>query len=125
MSDFSNELHLLPSIFKDKFFVIPDYQRGYAWGDEQVQELLSDIEHQIFDGLDNKHYTGTLVLLNKSALQNSFQTSAQRRSEFCSRLRPKISANFTNKPTKPLACSRHNKRPTPLRAIIRSSQRML
>lgn len=65
MSDFSNELHLLPSIFKDKFFVIPDYQRGYAWGDEQVQELLSDIEHQIFDGLDNKHYTGTLVLLNK------------------------------------------------------------
>jgi uncharacterized protein with ParB-like and HNH nuclease domain len=65
MSDFTNNLHLLPNIFKDKFFVIPDYQRGYAWGDEQVQELLSDIEHQIFDGHNNKHYTGTLVLLNK------------------------------------------------------------
>jgi hypothetical protein len=44
---------------------------------------------------------------------------------FCIRLWPKISANFSNKPAKPLACNRHNKRPRSFLTIIRSSQRML
>lgn len=64
-NEFSNELYLLPDIFRGNHFEIPDYQRGYAWGNEQVQELLDDIEHQVFDGVNHKHYTGTLVLLKK------------------------------------------------------------
>lgn len=60
-----------------------------------------------------------------SSLQNSFQTNAQSDSKFCGQLRPKISVNFSNKLVKPLACTRHNKRPKPFLTIIRSNQRML
>jgi uncharacterized protein with ParB-like and HNH nuclease domain len=72
MTKFANELNLLPELFKDKFFIIPDYQRGYAWEEKQVVELLRDIEYQVFDGLSNRHYTGTLVLLQNTANGNGF-----------------------------------------------------
>ena len=46
-------------IFKDSFFRVPDYQRGYSWQQLQREELLEDIELLP----ENKpHYTGTLVL---------------------------------------------------------------
>lgn len=51
----------LPEIFDQHRFVVPDYQRGYAWGERQVQDLLKDIEQQIYLGT-HRHYTGTLVL---------------------------------------------------------------
>jgi len=59
---FGAQLLSLPEIFKDNFFTIPDYQRGYAWDDKQVKELLSDIEHLMSDRSTLRHYTGTLVL---------------------------------------------------------------
>ncbi|KAF1084973.1 hypothetical protein SPSYN_01109 [Sporotomaculum syntrophicum] len=55
-------LETLQDIFKNKAFQIPDYQRGYAWETEQIQDLLNDIEDLERLGPDKKHYTGTLVL---------------------------------------------------------------
>lgn len=60
--DFGAQLLTLPSIFKNRFFTIPDYQRGYAWDEKQVKEMLKDIDHLINDGIEMRHYTGTLVL---------------------------------------------------------------
>lgn len=53
----------LPEIFRDNFFYVPDYQRGYAWSDSNVDDLLQDILHlmRVPDTQIN-HYTGTLVL---------------------------------------------------------------
>ncbi|MDD2133208.1 DUF262 domain-containing protein [Pseudomonas kurunegalensis] len=59
---FGAQLLTLPSIFSDRFFTIPDYQRGYAWDKKQVDELLKDIDHLMLDGAALRHYTGTLVL---------------------------------------------------------------
>lgn len=56
------ELLSLPEIFESHLFTIPDYQRGYAWEAEQVKDLLKDIDHLMNDGMDLRHYTGTLVL---------------------------------------------------------------
>jgi hypothetical protein len=47
------------SMFSQYRFRIPDYQRGYAWGENQWRELLEDIS-TLTD--DNEHFTGLLVL---------------------------------------------------------------
>lgn len=46
-------------IFYNRVFFIPDYQRGYAWGEKQWTDLTKDLE-LLPD--NRKHYTGTLVI---------------------------------------------------------------
>ena len=59
---FGTQLLTLPFIFENRLFTIPDYQRGYAWEKKQVEELLKDVDHLMNDGVELRHYTGTLVL---------------------------------------------------------------
>ncbi|MCY4362414.1 MAG: DUF262 domain-containing protein [Gammaproteobacteria bacterium] len=49
----------LDSLFKEKLFRIPDYQRGYAWGRKQLDAFWEDIIN-LPD--DRSHYTGVLTL---------------------------------------------------------------
>lgn len=48
-------------VFKDKLFRIPDYQRGYSWGPEQLDQLWIDLENT-FIHLNAFHFTGTLTV---------------------------------------------------------------
>ena len=49
----------LDSLFKEKLFRIPDYQRGYAWQKEQLKDFWEDLVNLN----DNRsHYTGVLTL---------------------------------------------------------------
>ncbi len=49
----------LDSLFKEKIFRIPDYQRGYAWQQEQLRDFWEDLVNLS----DNRsHYTGVLTL---------------------------------------------------------------
>lgn len=52
-----NELLTLQNVFANRIFRIPDFQRGYAWNEEQWNDLWEDI-----NGIqgDKKHYTGML-----------------------------------------------------------------
>jgi uncharacterized protein with ParB-like and HNH nuclease domain len=54
-----NELESLKSIFKDRLFKIPDYQRGYAWTTRQLKDFWEDIVNL---PVDRFHYTGLLSL---------------------------------------------------------------
>lgn len=54
-----NEPKPLDSLFKEKLFRIPDYQRGYAWGREQLDAFWEDLIN-LPDG--RSHYTGVLTL---------------------------------------------------------------
>lgn len=49
----------LDSLFKEKIFRIPDYQRGYAWQREQLKDFWEDLIN-LSDG--RSHYTGVLTL---------------------------------------------------------------
>lgn len=69
---FGTRLLTLPEIFADKFYTVPDYQRGYAWDAEQVSDLLRDIGHQIDDGVTQCHYTGTIVLTKVGSSGNNY-----------------------------------------------------
>ena len=70
--NFGTQLLTLCEIFNEQFFVIPDYQRGYAWEKKQVEELLNDIKHLMDDGVDLKHYTGTIVLSQPDNTSNEY-----------------------------------------------------
>ncbi len=54
-----NEPKSLDSLFKEKLFRIPDYQRGYAWGREQLDAFWEDLI-SLPEG--RSHYTGVLTL---------------------------------------------------------------
>ena len=49
----------LDRLFKEKLFRIPDYQRGYAWGREQLDAFWEDLVN--LPG-GRSHYTGVLTL---------------------------------------------------------------
>ena len=49
----------LDSLFKEKMFRIPDYQRGYAWQKNQLKDFWEDLIN-LSD--DRSHYTGVLTL---------------------------------------------------------------
>jgi len=53
------ELFTVSKIFTESLYRIPDYQRGYAWGLDQLRDFWLDLEQLHGDG---KHYTGVLTL---------------------------------------------------------------
>ena len=55
----TSELQNLDTIFNSRMFRVPDYQRGYSWGDPQLIDFWDDL-----DRLDTSrnHYTGQLTL---------------------------------------------------------------
>ena len=55
----STELRSITNIFESTVFRIPDYQRGYAWGDKQLNDFWDDLENL---AKDRFHYTGVLTL---------------------------------------------------------------
>lgn len=54
-----NDLLSLTDLFNRSIFRIPDYQRGYSWGNLQLEEFWSDILNLL---PDRDHYTGMISL---------------------------------------------------------------
>ena len=54
-----NNVIPLDDLFRKRLFRVPDYQRGYSWEEQQVEEFLEDLE---LLGPQRYHYTGTVVL---------------------------------------------------------------
>lgn len=56
------ELKKVQEIFNQNRFIIPNYQRGYAWEYEQVNDFITDIK----DAADiDEHYTGQIIVASK------------------------------------------------------------
>lgn len=53
------DLKTLKSLFNEALYRIPDYQRGYAWGEEQLRDFWNDLRNL---GDVRNHYTGVLTL---------------------------------------------------------------
>ena len=61
MTEFSmaSSRSTISKLFEGSLYRIPDYQRGYAWEQPQLDDLLEDLE---FLEVGQPHYTGTVVL---------------------------------------------------------------
>lgn len=55
------EKKTLSNLLEGKLFQIPDYQRGYAWEEKQLNDFTQDIDALIDDKIMS-HYTGTIVV---------------------------------------------------------------
>lgn len=63
-----NKLQSLTEIFNQKFFRIPDFQRGYSWEEDQLEDFWEDL----INLKDEKvHYTGLLTVepIDKKSIQ--------------------------------------------------------
>ena len=55
----NNQLQSLSKIFNQSFFRIPDYQRGYAWEQKQLEDFWDDLIN--LEG-NSVHYTGLITV---------------------------------------------------------------
>lgn len=64
-----NKLQSLTEIFNEKFFRIPDFQRGYSWEVRQLEDFWEDLINLKDDKI---HYTGLLTVepVSKSEVQS-------------------------------------------------------
>ena len=68
MSD--SKLQSLTEIFNQKFFRIPDFQRGYSWEETQLDDFWEDVQNLKSDRL---HYTGVVTVepVRKKSIETS------------------------------------------------------
>ncbi len=64
-----NKLQSLTEIFNEKFFRIPDFQRGFSWGINQLEDFWEDLMNLKGDKI---HYTGLLTVepVSKSSIKD-------------------------------------------------------
>ncbi|MEA5617331.1 DUF262 domain-containing HNH endonuclease family protein [Cronbergia sp. UHCC 0137] len=49
-------------IYSDFWFIIPEYQRSYVWGSDNINELLDDLWFAFETKSENEYFLGSLVL---------------------------------------------------------------
>lgn len=52
--------------FGDMWYKIPDYQRPYVWGEDQITLLLDDVSYAALNTSDTEYFLGSLVLHSKT-----------------------------------------------------------
>lgn len=68
MKDLTAGEFVLRKIFSSDYeFVIPDYQRPYAWEKEQALQLLDDLDGALERDTDEPYFLGSIVLVNHGA----------------------------------------------------------
>lgn len=72
----SSSLKTLSEIFNDKIFRIPDYQRGYSWGEKQLNDFWIDLSNL---DMERSHYTGMITVERKKEFENYHVIDGQQR----------------------------------------------
>ena len=63
----------------DYDFLIPDYQRPYAWGQEQTSELLEDLSGALDRDEGEPYFLGSIVLIKQSDVSRAQVVDGQQR----------------------------------------------
>jgi uncharacterized protein with ParB-like and HNH nuclease domain len=50
------------SLFWEDHYIVPRYQRGYAWGDEQVGMLLDDLDLSFDEAKNEEYLLGQIIV---------------------------------------------------------------
>jgi uncharacterized protein with ParB-like and HNH nuclease domain len=66
-----SEKILAGDIFSRMWFRIPEYQRPYVWGTDEVNELLGDLAYALTEKPDFDYFLGSLVFQSKIATLGS------------------------------------------------------
>jgi len=61
MATIESKDETVSGVFKD-FYVVPNYQREYVWGEAEVDQLLKDIRTEQVEGSDAEYFIGSIVV---------------------------------------------------------------
>jgi uncharacterized protein with ParB-like and HNH nuclease domain len=63
VADMTNDLKKIPvsHVFDNINYLVPIYQRNYAWGEMQIVQLIEDIESSIGSS-NNSYFLGNLIV---------------------------------------------------------------
>ncbi len=56
---------VIQEVFSRFWFRIPDYQRAYVWGKDEIAELIDDVNCARKHNPDGQYLLGSMVLRNK------------------------------------------------------------
>lgn len=65
--EIKSEKILVKDIFSRMWFRIPEYQRPYVWGHEEVNDLLDDLTFAMSEKPDFEYFLGSFVFQSKAA----------------------------------------------------------
>jgi uncharacterized protein with ParB-like and HNH nuclease domain len=66
----TNKITIKELFADDMWFNIPEYQRPYVWGSDQITSLLDDISYAAVNTPDNQYFLGSLVIQCESEKQD-------------------------------------------------------
>lgn len=58
---------LVKGIFEQMWFCVPEYQRPYVWGSDEVDELLDDLHYALSARPDSEYFLGSFVFQARPA----------------------------------------------------------
>src|SRR2546428_341621 len=64
---------LVKEIFSTMWFRIPEYQRPYIWGRDEINDLLDDLTFAHTQKADQEYFLGSFVFQSKKLLAPSGQ----------------------------------------------------
>lgn len=64
---------LVKDIFSNMWFTVPEYQRPYVWGADEINDLLDDIAQAMREKPNSEYFLGSFVYQSKSADAKSGQ----------------------------------------------------
>ncbi|WP_204141743.1 DUF262 domain-containing protein [Halomicronema sp. CCY15110] len=67
MSEIKSEKILVKDIFSNLWFRIPEYQRPYVWGYEEIHDLLDDLTFAMQSKPESEYFLGSFVFQAKAA----------------------------------------------------------
>jgi len=71
--EIKSEKILVKDIFSRMWFRIPEYQRPYVWGRDQITELLDDLTFAMKEKPNSEYFLGSFVFQSKPAAPDSGQ----------------------------------------------------
>ena len=71
--EIKSEKILVKNIFSRMWFRIPEYQRPYVWGHEEVNDLLDDLTFAMSEKPDFEYFLGSFVFQSKAAAPENGQ----------------------------------------------------
>ncbi len=71
--EIKSEKILVKDIFSRMWFRVPEYQRPYVWGREEISDLLDDLTFAMTEKPDFEYFLGSLVFQSKPAAPDSGQ----------------------------------------------------
>jgi len=71
--EIKSEKILVKDIFSRMWFRVPEYQRPYVWGREEISDLLDDLTFAMTEKPDFEYFLGSFVFQSKPAAPDSGQ----------------------------------------------------